>query len=319
MLLSFVFRLYLDSVMRSNKETDSASKTMPGFYYDADLDLPGLKQDKTRIHKLVGFFRSIWRSSKYRHSTAMIVPTDSFLSRQMKMFSYSEVELKKTNPILTEIGVQTGDSLQMTAEEVKFAYLKRLRDDSLLPYHGPVMTDKCKMEPICSKMRSTKERFKDIQETSSEHSMNIIERASNLTTEFNELNVMKFFKSVRSGSTQMSMPQNLHDSRLLSIHLDDEIEVKNTMMDQIPSRPESTAEDRVKQSHSPVNTFAQTDSVAGPSGNVSKRLRFVELQSSDQDHEDEDHEHAKELPRRFWGVGKPKAKKKTTLPFLSPR
>lgn len=314
-----IFRLYLDTVMRSHNDTDNASKMMPSFYCYTDLDMEGMKQKETTIQKIVGFFRNCCRRRRgFRDSGAVIAPTDSFLSRQMKMFSFSEVELKKMNPNLSEIGVQTGDSLE-TQLNTKPTYgrLKRLRDNSLLPYQASrTMTAKCKMEPICSKMRRNEERVNDGYETVSEHGMSMAEGGSQHTDPVSELNMMKFFRAVRSGSIQRSIPPEPYDLRRVSIPIDAETELRNTIFDQIQSMHDSKSEKRKKRVRSSVNTFAQTEPVAGPSGNVSKRLRFVEQQLSDQEHDDEDHEHGKELPRRFWGVGKPKAKKKTTLPFM---
>lgn len=316
-----IFRLYLDTVMRSHNDADNASKIMPSFYYYADLDMAGMKQKESKIQKIMSFFRNCCkRPRKFRDSRAVIAPTDSFLSRQMKMFSFSEVEIKKGNPNLSEIGVQTGDSLDIGIEETKAPYgrLKRLRDNSLLPYQGSnVMSAKCRIEPICSKMRSNIERFNEVCDTSPEHSIGVMENEGSHTTELSELNMMKFFKAVRSGSIQKSMPPEPHDLRRVSIPIDAETELRNTLFDQIQSMHESKAEKKRKMRiRSSGSTFAQTEPVAGPSGNVSKRLRFVEQQFSDQEHDDEDHDHGKEIPRRFWGVGKPKAKKKTTLPFM---
>lgn len=305
-----LFRLYLDTVMRSHNDADNASKNMPSFYYYGDIDMRG-KQKQTKIQKIISFCRNCCRKQRrFRNSRAVIAPTDSFLSRQMKMFSFSEVELKKMNPNLSEIGVQTGDSLDIEFEsKAPFGRLKRLRDHSLLPYQASdVMTAKCKMEPICSKMRARLEKFKDAYD--------IMEDGSQHPSEVSELNMMKFFKAVRSGSIQRSMLLEPRDMRRVSIPIDAETELSNTIFDQIQSMQEFNAEKRKHRTRSLGSTFTQTEPVAGPSGNVSKRLRFVEQQPSDQEHDDEDHEHGKELQRRFWGVGKPKPKKKTTLAFM---
>lgn len=316
---TMIFRLYLDTVMRSQNDADNASKNLPpGFYCYADLDMAGMKQRETRIHKIISFFRKCCRRRRtFRDSRAVIAPTDSFLSRQMKMFSFSEVELKKLNPNLTETGVQTGDSLDIQFDsKSRYGRLKRLRDSSLLPYHGStnVMTAKCKMEPICSKMRSKVERFTDSYETNPEDSINVIEEGSQYTSEVSELSVMKFFKAVRSGSVQWS-EVDPYDLRRVSIPIAAETELRNTIFDQTHSMHEPKVEKRKKRIHSSASSFTQTEPVAGPSGNILKRLRFVE-QLSDQEHDDEDHEHGKELSKRFWGVGKTKAKKKTNLPFM---
>lgn len=314
-----IFRLYLDTVMRSNNDVENASKIMPNFYYYTDLDMVGLKPKETTIQKIISFFRNCCRKkTTFRDSGAVIARTDSFVSRQMKMFSFSEVELKKMNTNLSEIGVQTGDSLEMQLNsKATYGRLKRQRHISLQPYQAPpIMTAKCKMEPVCSKMRRNKEIFNEDFETSSEHITSITEEVPQHASQVSELNVMKFFKAVRSGSIQGSMPSEPYDLRLGSVAFDAETELRNTIFDQMQSIHDDKLEKRKQRLRSSLSSFTQTEPVAGPSGNVSKRLRFVEQQPSDQEHDDEDHEHGKDLPRRFWGVGKPKAKKKTTLPFM---
>lgn len=316
-----IFRLYLDTVMRSNNDPENASKMMPNFYYYTDLDMAGMKPKETTIQKIISFFRNCCRKKTvYRDSAAVIAPTESFLSRQMKMFSFSEVELKKISPNLCEIGVQTGDSVEMefnSKAKVTYGRLKRLRDNSLQPYQPTSqMTAKCKMEPICSKMRANKERFNVGYETGSEHLMSMMEDGSQHTNQVSELNMMKFFKAVKSESIERSMQPEPYDLRHPSIATDAETELRNTIFDQMQPMRDSMVEKRKKRLHTSINSYTQTESVAGPSGNVSKKLRFVEQQPSDQEHDDEDHEHGKDVSRRFWGVGKPKAKKKTTLPFM---